>query len=168
MAGILTVDQYLGGPDQIQVEQIFPSNQRTLIYNFNRDITGWAFATDYQTIVVDEIQFNRTTGKPNFANSTVIGTFPLQQTDEFYLPEVIDQTLGTVKVHFPANMYTGPIIPDARKNVPITIFAVTWIDNATPAQSSTHRWALVNCWEPDTVPGDPVLESDFVPLVLSS
>jgi hypothetical protein len=168
MAGILDFQQYVGGPDQVQVEQIFPSNQRTLIYNFNQDITGWTFSTDYQTIVVDTVQFNRTTGKPNFANSTVIGTFPKVEVTGSFIPEVIDQTIGTVKIHFPANMYTGAIIPDARQNVPITVFSVTWTDDATPIQRSTHRWALVNCWEPDVVAGDPVLEDDYSPIVLGA
>ena len=166
MAGILSMDQYLGGPDQIQVEQIFPSNQRTLIYNYNRDITGWTFTSDYQTIIVDSIQFNRTTGKPNFSKSSVIGTFPLQQTAVEFQPEITNVSTGTVKVHFPANMYTGAIIPDARQNVPITIFSLTWSDNSDPVQINTHRWALVQCWEPDVVAGDPTLEDDFVALTL--
>jgi hypothetical protein len=168
MSGVLDFQAYLGGPDQIQVEQIFPSNQRTLIYNFNQDITGWTFTTDYQTIVVDEVQFNRSTGKPNFSKSTVIGTFPKVEVTGEFVPEVIDQTKGTVKIHFPANMYTGAIIPDARQNVPITVFSVTWTDDATPIQRATHRWGLIQSWEPDVIAGDPILEDDYVPLVLGA
>lgn len=166
MAGILTVDQYLGGPDQIQVEQVFPSNQRTLVYNFNRDITGWTFASDYQTLIVDEIQFNRASGKPNFGNSTILGSFPKVDIAAPYVPEIINAALGTVNVHLPAQMYTGPIIPDARQNVPITIFALTWTDNLTPPQVNTHRWALIQAWEPDVIVGDPTLSVDYTALTV--
>ena len=165
MSGVLTVSQFLGGPDEIQAEAVFPSNQRTLIYNFGTDITGWTFSTDYQTIVVDAIQFARS-GAPNFSNSTVIGTFPKVEVTGDFVPTVVNTAEGTVKVHFPANMYTGPIIPDARKNVPVTIFSVTWTDNQTPPQTVSHRWSLIQSWEPDVVAGDPTLEDDFTPIVV--
>lgn len=156
MAGILSFDQYLGGPDQIKIEQIFPSNQKTLIYNFNQDVTDWTFELDYQTLIVDQMTFNRNTGQPNFSTSQVIGFFPKQEIPSSI--NVTNETLGLVNVTFPAQMYTGPIIPDARLNVPITVVAITWADNQTPAQISTHRWALVQCWEPDVEPGDPTAD----------
>jgi hypothetical protein len=158
MAGILNFDQYIGGADQIKVEQVFPKNQRTLIYDFNQDVSGWSWELDQQTLVVDAVSFNRNTGQPNFSNSTVIGYFPKAEIANSVV--VSDFVNGLVNVTFPANMYTGPIIPDARKNVPITIVALTWTDDQTPAQINTHRWALVQCWEPDVTPGDPTLRSD--------
>jgi len=172
MPGVLNFQQYIGGPDSVQVENIFPSNQKTLIYTFNDDagdpvdLTGWTFAADYQTLVIDEIGFNRNTNKPNFANSTVIGSFAKVETAGATAPSIITAAAGTVKVHFPAGMYTGPIIPDARKNVPITVFSLTWTDNSTPAQINSHRWALVNCWEPDVVIGDPILAAGYTALTL--
>ena len=168
MAGILNFQQYVGGPDSVQVEQVFPSNQRTLVYNFGRDITGWTFASDYQTIVVDVVKFNRTTGQPNFGDSSVIGSFAKVEVQSPFAPEVINTAAGTVKVHFPAGMYTGPIIPDARQNVPVTVFALTWTDNNTPAQINTHRFALVQCWEPDVTVGDPTLEVSYSPLTIGA
>ena len=56
-------------------------------------------------------------------------------------------------------MYTGPIIPDARQNVPITVVALTWQDDSTPVQINTHRFALIQSWEPDVVVGDPILSN---------
>jgi hypothetical protein len=165
MSGVLTIGQYLGGPDDIIVEQTFPSNQKTLIYNFNTDITGWTFSADYQAIVVDTVQFSRATGQPNFTNSTVLGTFPKVEVTSPYAPQVVNAEEGTVKVHFPANMYPGAIIPDARKNVPIVIYSFTWTDNNTPAQTQSHRTALVQAWEPDVVAGDPTLEDDYTAIV---
>lgn len=166
MAGILNFQQYIGGPDQIKCEQVFPSNQRTLLYNFDRDITGWTFTVDHQTIVVDELTFNRNTGQPNFATSKVIGSFAKVELTGDNAPDVVDASLGTVKVYFPAAMYAGPIIPDARQNVPITVVAVTWTDNSSPAQINTHRWALIQCWEPDVTVGDPTLAVGYTALTL--
>ena len=159
MAGILTFDQYLGGPDQIKIKQVFPKDQSNLRYNFNQNITGWTFELDYQTLVVDVITFNRNTGQPNFATSKVIGYFPKAELTESIT--VVNELNGIVNVTHPANLYTGPIIPDARLNVPITIISLTWTDAATPAQINTHRWALIQCWEPDVTPGDPTQEADY-------
>lgn len=174
MPGILNFQQYIGGPDSVQVENIFPSNQKTLIYTFKDDagapldINGWTFAADYQTIVIDEIAFNRNTNKPNFANSTVVGSFAKVEVTGGLVPSIISAAAGTVKVNLPANMYTGPIIPDARKNVPITVFSLTWTDASTPAQINSHRWALVNCWEPDVVVGDPTLSGGYTALTVGA
>lgn len=166
MAGVLNFEQYIGGPDQVKVEQIFPSTQRTFVYDFDRDITGWTFAADYQTIVVDTVQFNRNTGQPNFSNSRVIGSFPKVEVTGTYVPAVINASAGTIKVHVPTQMYSGAIVPDARQNVPITVFAFTWTDNSTPPQINTHRWAFVQSWEPDVPVGDPTLEATYTAITL--
>ena len=163
MAGILNFDQYIGGADQIKIEQVFPSNQKTLIYTFNQNIAGWGFVLDFQTLVVDQVTFNRNTGQPNFTYSKVIGSFPYQDITSGNVT-VDDEATGRVFVTFPAGMYTGPIIPDARANVPITVVAITWTDAQTPAQINTHRWALVQCWEPGVVSGDPTQEVDYTVL----
>ena len=168
MPGILNFQQYVGGPDSVQVEQVFPSNQKTLVYNFGRDITGWTFSADHQTLVVDTVKFNRTTGQPNFGDSQVIGSFPKAEISSPFAPEVVNTSTGAVKVHLPAAMYTGPIVPDARINVPVTVFALTWTDNSTPAQINTHRWALVQCWEPDVVVGDPTTSTSYTALTIGA
>lgn len=163
-SGILTFSQYLGGPDSVQIEQIFPSTQKTLIYNFGVDVTGWTFTSDYQTIVVDTVTFNRFTGEPNFANSRVIGSFAKAETTGAFVPEIEVAATGIVRVHVPAGMYTGAILPDARRNVPITVFSFTWADNSTPAQINTSRWAFIQSWEPDVTVGDPVDEVGYTAL----
>jgi len=165
MAGILDFQQYIGGADQIKIEQAFPKDQKNLVYNFQQNITGWQFELDYQTIVVDEIAFNRNTGQPNFANSTVIGTFA--KVELAGQTSVINAALGTVRVTFPQNMYTGPIIPDARQNVPIVVVALTWTDANSPANIHTHRWALIQCWEPDVAAGDPTLHVNYTALTVA-
>lgn len=155
-AGVLNFAQYLGGADNIQIEQIFPSTQRTLQYNYSQNITGWTFSLDHQTIVVDTMSFDRNTGEPNFANSNVIGYFPSGVISTATYVSVTNTVAGTVNVTIPGNLYTGPILPDARANVPITIVGVTWADNSSPVNRNTHRWAFIQCWEPGVTPGDPV------------
>lgn len=164
MAGVLTFDQYIGGADQLIIEQSFPSTQRSVVYNFDRSIVGWTYSADYQTLVVDEISFNRYTGAPNFANSTIIGYFPKVDITGDNVPVAINTTTGTVKVTFPSQMYPGTIIPDARKNIPIVVFGFTWTIDATPAQTFTHRWAFIQCYEPDVTIGDPTLYAGYTAL----
>jgi hypothetical protein len=168
MAGILTFKDYVGGPDEVIIEQAFPNSQKSVLYNFNEDITDYTFEADYQTLIVDKIKFNRYTGAPNFSDSTVIGYFPkvdIQSTDPF-APNVINAADGVVQVTFPANMYTGPIIPDARENVAIVVFSVTWTIASNIDQIITHRWAFLQAWEPDIPIGDPTEEADFTGLTI--
>ena len=164
MAGVLTFDQYIGGPDKLIIEQAFPSSQRSVVYDFNTDITGYTFAADYQTIVVNTVQFNRFTGQPNFSNSTVIGSFAKVDISGANEPSIINAAAGTVLVNFPANMYSGPIIPDARQNVPIVVFGFTWTIPSTVDQIETHRWAFVQAWEPDVALGDPTEDAGYTEL----
>jgi hypothetical protein len=165
MAGILDFQQYIGGADQIKIEQAFPSDQKQLNYNFGVNVTGWTFSADYQTLVVDSITFNRYTGQPNFTNSRVIGSFSAQDLTGGNAPAVLNAAAGTVALKIPAGMYDGPIIPDARENVPIVVVAFTWTNGEAYPQTNTHRWAFIQCWEPDVAVGDPTELTSYVPLV---
>ena len=158
-AGVLNFAQYLGGADNIQIEQIFPSTQRTLNYNFSTNITSWTFNIDHQTIVVDTVAFDRNTGQPNFANSSVIGYFAKGVVTTSSFVSVTNAASGLVNITIPGNLYSGPVLPDARANVPITIVGVTWTNNSSPVQINTHRWAFIQCWEPGVTPGDPTLST---------
>lgn len=158
MAGVLTFQQFIGGPDQVKCEAIFPSTQKTLQYNFGQDITGWTFEVDHQTLVVDTLGYDRYTSEPNFASSTVIGSFPKLEVNAGNI-NVVSATAGTVNITIPAGMYTGPILPDARKNVPITVVGVTWKTAGTLNTINTHRWVMIQNWEPDVTAGDPTLST---------
>jgi hypothetical protein len=165
MAGVLNFSQYLGGPDNVVIEQIFPSTQRTFNYNFSTNISSWQFNVDQQTIVVNPISFDRNTGQPNFANSVVVGYFPSAVVTTATYVTVTNAAAGLVSITIPSNMYTGPILPDARQNVPITIVGVTWTDTGSPVQINTHRWAFIQSWEPGVTPGDPTLDPSFTAIV---
>jgi hypothetical protein len=167
MAGVLSFSDYLGGPDNIQVEQIFPSTKRTYNYNFNQNITGWTFAVDYQTLVVNPVSYDRN-GIPNFSASQVIGFFPKVDVNiDSSVVNVINAVAGTVNITIPGNMYTGALIPDARKNVPITIVGITWTTSTTPTQVNSHRWAFIQCYEPDVAIGNPILENNYTPFTVA-
>jgi len=166
MAATLSFSNYIGGADQIQVEQVFPSNQKTYTYNFGQSVANWEFLVDYQTVVVDALAFDRNTGEPNFAASNIIGAFPTGVISTATYVQVIEESTGVVAITVPAGLYTGPVIPDARAHTPITIVGVTWTVPSTPPQITTHRWAFIQSWEPGVEPADPVLDGDYNPIVL--
>lgn len=167
MSGVLSFADYLGGPDNIQVEQIFPSTKRTYQYNFNQNITGWTWGLDAQTLVVNPVSYDRN-GVPNFSNSLVIGYFPKEELAvDTTTINVVNATTGLVNITIPGGLYTGPIIPDARKNVPITIVGVTWTTNTTPTQTNSHRWAFIMCYEPDVTIGNPILDNSYTALTIA-
>lgn len=165
-SGVLSFSNYIGGADNIQLEQIFPSTQRTLNYNFGRNISGWTFHVDHQTIVVNPVTFDRNTGEPNFANSNVIGFFASGVISTASYITVTNAAAGLVNITIPANLYTGPVLPDARQNVPITIVGVTWTDAGSPVQVNTHRWAFIQCYEPAVTPGDPTLAGGYTAITV--
>ncbi len=162
--GVLTFAQFVGGADQLILKQDFPSSQSSLIYNFKQDISGWTFEADYQVIVVDSVAYDRYTGEPNFANSTVIGSFPKAEISGPTAPVVQDAATGLVKFTIPSGMYTGPLYPDARKNVPIAVLGFSWTTADTPTQTQTHRWAVVQSYEPDVTIGDPTTDPNYTAL----
>jgi hypothetical protein len=164
----LDFSQYIGGSDNIQVEIAFPSTQKTAVYNFNTDITSWNFHLDYQTVVADTISYNIQTGAPNFSGTKIIGTFPVGGISTSTYVQVLNASSGTVAITIPGGLYTGPIIPDARSHTPITVVGVTWRDNATPPQINTHRWAILQSWEPGVTSGDPTLADTYAPVVVGA
>lgn len=168
MAGVLNFSNYIGGADNLQIEQTFPSNQRTVTYNFGQDISNWNFHLDHQTIVADAVAFDRNTGEPNFSATKIIGTFEKGIIDTSTYVTLVDAEAGIVSLTFPANLYSGPILPDARSHNPITVVGITWTDDATPPNSDTHRWAFIQSWEPGVTAGDPVLDNGYTAITVGA
>lgn len=166
MAGVLTLSQWLGGPDDVKVESTFPSTTKTLAYNFGQNITGWDFKLDYQTVIVNSIAYDRD-GSPNFSNSTVIGSYPYGTVSTATYIKVMNTSTGIVNVTHPANLYSGPIVPDARANVPLQVMSLTWTDNGTPKQSNSHRIASILAWEPQVTVGDPTTTTFYSTLTVT-
>lgn len=167
-AGVLRFSEYIGGPDNITVEEIFPSNKRTYQYDFNQNVTGWTWALKAQTIVVSPLSWDRYNGEPNFANSLVIGYFASNTyTVDTTILNVVNASQGLVNLTIPANLYAGPIIPDARSKVPISIVTFQWTTAETPSQINSHRWAFIQCYEPGVTIGDPTGAAGYTAFTVS-
>jgi len=168
MAGVLRFSDYLGGPDNIQVEEIFPSTKRTYQYDFKQNITDWTWALKSQTVIVSPLTWDKYTGEPNFATSQVIGYFAsTTHTTNAAVLNITQANQGHVNLTIPANLYTGPIIPDARSRVPISIVTFQWTTADTPTQTMSHRWAFIQCYEPGVTIGDPTLAAGYTAFALA-
>jgi len=163
---VLDFSQYIGGADNVKMLSMFPRSQKSYVYNFGKDVSGYTFTADYQTIVVDTITWDRNTGEPNFATSTVIGY--IENTANVAANVFIDTSVassGNVKLTIPANRYTGNITPSARTNIAMTVLSFEWETNDTPPQKDSHRYAILEVWEPGVTPGSPLDDANFVSLV---
>lgn len=161
---LLDFKNYVGGSDNVQVIELFPDTQQMYQYAYDVDITNYSFTLDYQTLIVDEVAYSRTDGLPNFANSNIIGYFAnVTPSSATYVTDR-NNAAGTVNVTIPSGRYAGQMLPNARANVPITIFSVTWTDSeGTNPVTSSHRWAILERYRPGTnSEGDPTLDSNFI------
>ena len=161
---VLDFKSYIGGADNVIIEEMFPSTQKTFTYDYGADVSSYTFEADYQTIVVDTLTYDRTTGDPNFTDSTVVGYFA---NAEIGAANIVTTDAATGRINFtiPKNRYTGNIIPDARANVAITVVGFSWTNTGvTPNTTDGHRWAIIERYEPDVTPGNPRDEAGFITL----
>jgi hypothetical protein len=157
---LLDWKQFIGGADQIISLDMFPKEQRKFTYQFgNTSVSGYTWDIDYQTVVVNNITFNRTTGEPNYANSTIVGYFDVQQANVAQYVDTSDAANGNVTVTIPADRYTGNILPNARTKVPTTCFSVKWTDTDSPATTNIHRYIITERYTAEVTIGDPTLET---------
>ncbi len=165
MAGprLLDFSQYIGGADNVKVLNLFPRSQKSFSYDFGTDVSGYTFTADYQSIVLDKISFDRATGDANFADSIVTGY--MNTATSISPGTYINDTAavsGTVVFTIPQNRYTGPLLPNARQNPVMTVVSFEWQTDDTPPQYDSHRWAILESWEPGVTVGDPAVSSDFI------
>ena len=163
---VLSFKQYLGGADNVQMIEMLPEHQKTFTYNYGFDITDYTFSANYSTLVVDALTYNVNTGEPNFAASKVIGYLGASSTAIAGANIVkTNAVAGTVDFTIPQYRYpvTGWLYPDARTNVVISIVEFVWTNTAvTPNVVDSHRWAIVERYTADMVPGDPTSGSNPV------
>ena len=159
---LLDFANYIGSPDT-QVIELFPRSQKTFTYSFNTNVTGYVFSADYQTIVIDQMSYDRETGNPNFTDSTVVGYFAnVGVVGNAYI-SVTNPTTGQVNLTIPENRYMGNIFPNARANVAITVLSFQWdSSSASTARKDLHRWAIIERFDPRTGGriGNPRLETN--------
>jgi len=168
MAGrLLSFKEYIGGADNVQVIEMFPNDQQSFTYNFGTDVSGYSFSADYQTLVLDTVSYDRVTGDPNFADSTVSGYFT--NTTDVANSYINTGAAGDGLVTFtiPENRYTGNVTPDARTNVVSTVLSFQWQTDDSPVQKKRHRWLILERFDPQVgkVPiSDITAEPGFVSL----
>ena len=162
---MLDFKAYTGGGDNVIVEEQFPSTSKNYTYDFATDVSLYTFEATYQTLVADVVTYDRNTGLPNFTDTKIIGFFGTSQT--IASSNITNNgAAGTVNFQIPPDLYTGPIIPSARTNVPMTIVTFTWINpnGALPDIVESHRWCLMQRWDSTVSPADPVLDINYIPL----
>jgi hypothetical protein len=168
MAGrLLSFKDYIGGADNVQVIEMFPTDQQTFTYNFDGDVSGYEFTADYQSLMISSLTYDRVTGDPNFADSTVSGYFTNYSTiDPATYVNNTSASSGIVNFTIPSDRYTGNVLPDARANVVGTVVSFQWQTDDVPAQSRRHRWLVLERFDPQSGknPEDPALNSGFVAL----
>jgi hypothetical protein len=164
MGRLLDFSQYLGGPDDVEVIEMFPRQQKKFQYNFGSNVSTYTFSADKQTIVLDQVAYDRDTGNINFTDTTVIGYFDNTGNIGAGNIDTSISNTGVVTFTIPSDRYTGTILPNARNNVVMTVVGFQWQDASTPPRKDMHRWAIVERWEPGVTIGDPTLDSSFVKL----
>ena len=161
---LLSFANYIGGASNVQVEEVFKDSQKTYQYDFGVNISSYAFEVSHQTIVVNSMAYDRTTGQPSFSDSTVTGFFANAEVGGSNIV-VTNATTGKVSITLPANLYAGNCIPDSRGETPITVVSVKWTDSGTtPSQTAEHRWALIQRYSPDRGIGKPSSSAGFTAL----
>ncbi len=161
---LLDFSQYLGGADNVKVIEMFPRNQKKFIYNFGTNMTGYTFTADYRSILLDQVTYDRVTGDPNFADTTVVGFFNNMANVSNSNIDVSQISSGVITLTIPQNRYTGNIVPNARENVVMTVLGFQWDSGSTPPTKDLHRWAIIERWEPEVPLGDPKLNSGGQPV----
>lgn len=160
---LLDFSQYIGGSDNVQVINLFPRSQKTFTYDFGEDVSAWTFTADQQSLVIDNIAYDRATGLPNFADSTITGY--MNTVTSIDPATFISNTLassGQIDFTIPDDRYTGPLLPNARKNPVMTVVSFEWQTNATPPVKDSHRWAIIETWEPGVTVGDPTVSANYI------
>lgn len=161
---LLSFANYIGGADNVQVLEVFKDSASTFAYNFGTNISNYDFELSAQTLVVDSMTYDRTTGNPSFSTSTVTGYFANTEIGASNI-NVINAAVGTVNITLPGGLYTGNVLPDSRGETPITVVGVRWTDTGvSPNTVDEHRWALIHRYSPDATLGKPSDEPGFITL----
>ena len=163
---LLDFKEYIGSANNVQVIELFPRSQKSFTYNFGSDVSGYTFSADYQSILLNTVTYDRVTGDPNFADSTVSGYFTNTANVSASFIDTTSAASGLVTLTIPADRYTGNIFPSARANVVMTVLSFQWTTDDSPVQQDMHRWAIIERFDPQVgkVPGDPADEANFVAL----
>ena len=162
---LLDFSNYLSGSDNVQVINLFPRSQKAFTYDFGGTVAGWTFTADKQSLVIDQITYDRVSKLPNFTDSTITGY--MNTVTSIPAGTYINESqaaAGQITFTIPENRYTGPLLPNARKNPVMTVVSFEWETTAVPPVKDSHRWAIIETWEPGVTVGDPQVATEFVPI----
>lgn len=160
---LLDFSQYVGGADNVKVIEMFPRTQQKFTYNFGANVASYTFSADMHSILLDQVTYDRVTGDPNFAETSVLGYFNNNTTIGAANISNAQAASGIVTFTIPQNRYTGNIVPNARENVVMTVVGFQWDTADSPPVRELHRWAIIERWEPGVTPGDPKQNSGGQP-----
>jgi hypothetical protein len=166
---LLDFKQYLGGASNVVNLEMFPSDQKKVQYDFGQNVTSYNFSADYQSLVIDNVTYDRQTGDPNFTEATIKGYFNNTANVSSSFIDETQASSGIIKLTIPADRYTGNIIPSARQNVVCTVLSFEWEDAETPPTKDRHRFLILERYDPKVGGnvGNPVTEPDFVSITLT-
>ena len=166
---VLDAKQFLGGADNVINLELLPEQTQTFTYDYNANVSGYTFSADYSIVNVDTLTYNVADGSPNYSASNVTGYFAnidlagnsKVSVANSYI-DTSSASSGTVTFTIPPNRYpaTGYITPSARSNVVLTIMEFTWNDGGSPNRIDSHRYAIVERFSPDRVPGNPTANAN--------
>lgn len=150
MAGrLLSFKEYIGGADNVITLEMFPKDQRNFVYDYDTDVSGYNFSADYQSIVLDTVSYDRTTGDVNFADTTVSGYFTNTANIAGSFIDETSAASGIITFTIPENRYTGNVTPNARTNVVATVVSFEWeTDDSPNPQKQRHRWLVLERFDP--------------------
>lgn len=152
---VLDFAAFAGGADNVVVLEMFNRTKKTYTYNFNQNISAYTFSADMQSILIDTLTYDRTTGLPNFTESNVTGYFNNYASIAGAVT-VVDAVSGLVEFTIPDNRYTGNLYPNAREDIVATVVSFEW---SVGSEKESHRFLILERWEPSTIitMGDPKL-----------
>jgi len=150
---LLDFSQYIGGADNVITVELFKRSKKLYTYNYGFDVSSYAFSADYQSILLDTVTYDRATGLPNFSDTTVLGYFDNYSTIPSGNFDTSDAATGSITFTIPPDRYAGYIYPNARTNVVATVIGFQWDDGAVT--QNTHRYLILERWEPGIDMGDP-------------
>jgi hypothetical protein len=146
---LLSFKDYIGGADNVITLEMFPNDQRSFVYDYDKNVSGYNFSADYQSIVLDTVTYDRVTGDPNFADTNVIGYFENTANISGSYIDESTASAGTITFTIPENRYTGNITPNARTNVVATVVSFEWeTDDSPNTQKTRHRWLILERFDP--------------------
>lgn len=150
---LLDFKQYIGGADNVITVELFNRSKKTYTYDFGFNLSGYTFSADYQSILLDTVTYDRATGLPNFADTNVLGYFDNYTAVPSGNFDTSDGATGTILFTIPDGRYDGLIFPNARNYVVATVVGFQWDDGSV--SQNTHRFLILERWEPGTDMGDP-------------